>query len=365
VIIATIILILLAVLAAANGANDVSKGVATLRGSGLAPYRTAILWGAVTTLAGSLLSAALAHNMLKVFTGGAITQPPTLGFEAAVLLGVIAWVGAATVLRLPVSTTHALIGGLIGAALLFAPHAIAWSALFYRLLVPLLVSIFVAFAISALASYIGRLISRDRAGAPSPGSHSLFGPDGLHWLSAGGVGFARGLNDTPKIVSLGVAIPNIDVIWLFVLVAAAMFVGSLIAGSRVAKVLAEDLITMNHREGLTANLTTAVLVGFGANLGLPMSTTHVSTGAIVGIGGSQAQRLNKATIVKLLLAWTVTPLVAGTVAALAYLAIAWGPERAAWSLPVRLSAVVATAIVAAIIVIVLRNRRRQEEVAVS
>ena len=283
-----LILVLIGVLAAVNGANDVSKGVATLRGSGLAGYRTAIFWGALTTLAGCLMSAALAHSMLKVFTGGAITQPPTMVFEAAALCGVIAWVVVATVMRLPVSTTHGLIGALIGAGLLWAPHAIAWGVIAQRLVIPLLASIFVAYAVSALANYLARRARRAPA-RPKPAGErrSLLGMDGLHWLSAGGVGFARGLNDTPKIVSLGVAVQTVDVVWLFVLVALAMFAGSIVAGSRVAKVLAEDLVTMNPAEGFTANVTTALLVGFGANLGLPMSTTQVSTGAIAGISGGR------------------------------------------------------------------------------
>lgn len=315
--IVAVIIALLIVLAAANGANDVSKGVATLRGSGLATYRTAIIWGAISTLFGSLLSGALAHNMLKVFTAGAITAAPTMPFEAAALVGVIAWVVTATVLRLPVSTTHGLIGAMIGAGLLFAPNAIAWNAIVSRFAVPLLVSIAVAYGLSAAANAIERALSKPGAGEPQR-ARSIVSLDGLHWLSAGGVGFARGLNDTPKLVALGVAIQSVDVIWLFVLVAVAMFGGSLIAGARVAKVLAEDLVQMNHREGLTANVTTALLVGFGANLGLPMSTTQVSTGAIAGIGGTQKNRLNKATVVKLVIAWTVTPVFAGLVAAGAY-----------------------------------------------
>ncbi|MCA1603732.1 MAG: inorganic phosphate transporter, partial [Acidobacteria bacterium] len=97
------------------------------------------------------------------------------------------------------------------------------------------------------------------------------------------------------------------------------FGGSLYAGRRVAQVLAEKVVKMDHREGLLANLTTAMLVGVGANLGLPMSTTHVSTGAIAGIAGSDTGRLNRRTVRDLVLAWTVTPFVAGIISVATYL----------------------------------------------
>ena len=71
---------------------------------------------------------------------------------------------------------------------------------------------------------------------------------------------------------------------------------------------------MNHREGFAANLTTAFLVGLGANLGLPMSSTHVSTGAIAGVAGRQVRRLDPATLRDFVMAWTVTPAIAGLVA---------------------------------------------------
>ena len=81
---------------------------------------------------------------------------------------------------------------------------------------------------------------------------------------------------------------------------------------------AEKVVKMDHREGLLANITTAMLVGVGANLGLPMSTTHVSTGAIAGIAGTDPKRLNRRTVRNLILAWTVTPLVAGLIAGVIY-----------------------------------------------
>jgi PiT family inorganic phosphate transporter len=142
----------------------------------------------------------------------------------------------------------------------------------------------------------------------------------LHWLSSGAVGFARCLNDTPKLVAVGagLAAVGVSVSAFGVFVSAVTFVGALVGGLRLAKMLGENVVRMSHREGLLANLATARLVGFGANLGLPMSTTHVSTGAIAGIAGADAGCLNRKTLRDLALAWTVTPLAGALIAAAAY-----------------------------------------------
>ncbi len=148
-IVIAFIFIFLASLATTNGANDVSKGVATLAGSGVTRYRTAVLWGAVTTLAGALISGLFAERMLKLFTGGIVSAKPTSPFTLAVILGAFGWVATATVTRLPVSTTHAMIGSLLGAGLFYAPTSVSWSTVASRLAVPLLLSIAISYALSA------------------------------------------------------------------------------------------------------------------------------------------------------------------------------------------------------------------------
>lgn len=155
------------------------------------------------------------------------------------------------------------------------------------------------------------------------GGYLKLNPEALHWLSSGAVGFARGLNDTPKLVALSIIVlgTHVSVNFIIFTVAGAMFAGSLYAGRRVAHVLAEKIVRMNHQEGLLANLATALLVGVGANLGLPMSTTHISTGAIAGIAGGDTARLNRRTLCDLALAWTVTPLIAALIAGVTYLIV--------------------------------------------
>jgi len=135
--------------------------------------------------------------------------------------------------------------------------------------------------------------------------------DHLHWLTAGAASFARGMNDAPKIVALVLAASALQSSsglgqpWLFGVVTAGMAAGSLTAGKRITRVLAEDVTPMDHREGFFANLVTAGLVTVGATWGLPMSTTHVSSGGIMG-AGAQRSSLNLKTLRHILLAWVVT-----------------------------------------------------------
>jgi len=150
--------------------------------------------------------------------------------------------------------------------------------------------------------------------------------DGGHWLSSGATSFARGLNDTPKIIAIGASglVPgHLHTAQLLVVVALALAVGGLVAGIRVAKQLGENVLRMGRAEGFWANLTTSLLVGLGANLGLPMSTTHahVSAGAIAGIAGIQFRRLKGGMIRAFVLAWTVTPVTAAIVSALTFVVV--------------------------------------------
>ncbi|MEU5948045.1 inorganic phosphate transporter [Micromonospora sp. NPDC047465] len=342
-------MIMLVGLAAANGANDVSKGVATLAGAGVAAYRTAIVWGTVTTLVGALLSIQLGRNMGSLFSKGIVDANPTAAFALAVLLGTTSWVGLASLLRLPVSTTHAIVGSLVGAGLVLAPSAVQWQGVARKVVLPLLLSIVVAYTISVVLGLIAkRLLGRDDQRSQSTVHEPVpVGSGGasaalkamptvatparkritqdrvislLHWASSGATSCARGLNDTPKIAAIGgfALLPaGYSATEISLIVAAAMAVGSL-AGVRVARRLGSNVLKMSHTEGFTANLTTAGLVGAGALLAWPMSTTQVSTGAIVGAAGGQLNRLSGRTLRDFAIAWLITPVFGAVVAAAAY-----------------------------------------------
>jgi PiT family inorganic phosphate transporter len=347
--------LLLAVLfvAYANGANDNFKGVATLFGSGTAGYRGALAWGTATTFAGSLAALFLSETLIARFSGKGLVPDALAGspaFLGAVAAGAAATVLLATLLSFPVSTTHALTGALAGAGLVQGAGDVRFSVLGAAFFLPLLASPLAATALAlvlypaahalrarlgirrescvcvnrewvpvgsaALAQRVDIASCRER----DPGTvfaltaHGLL--DGLHYLSAGAVSFARGLNDTPKIVALLVAAQALDLRGGMALAGLAMALGALLHARRVAETMGRRITRMNHGQGLSANLVTAALVIAASRFGLPVSTTHVSCGSLFGIGLATRQADRK-TILSVLLAWVVTLPAAALIAALA------------------------------------------------
>ncbi|PCI33064.1 MAG: phosphate permease [Alphaproteobacteria bacterium] len=338
----------------ANGSNDVSKGIATLVGAGVTNYRTAIQWGTFFTALGALTGAFLAHAMVATFGGKLLTSAasPDLGAALAIIGGAAGWVLLATRTGLPVSTTHAIVGSLLGVALMaFGTAGVAWSILIWKVALPLLLSPLAALAATMLlrgawdrwqtsrkaaddclcltvepqvalvqnALIAGphqttlTLSSCDTQTATLDQTHALITVDKLHWISAGLTSFARGMNDAPKLAGLmiGAALlsgtAELANQTAFIVVALAMTAGGLMAGLRVTKMLAEKVTVMNHHEGFTANIVTSMLVSSGAIFGLPMSTTHVSASALIGVGVSGTRgNLHWGAVRTMLAAWVIT-----------------------------------------------------------
>ena len=138
--------------------------------------------------------------------------------------------------------------------------------------------------------------------------------DSLHYLSAGVVSFARGLNDTPKIVAMLIAVEALNIEISVVSVAVAMALGGLLSARKVAQKMSKDITKLNHGQGFTANLVTGILVIFASRFGLAVSTTHVSVGSLFGIG-TVTRKANKDVISGILLSWVLTLPVAAALAA--------------------------------------------------
>lgn len=365
--------VLVLALAFANGANDVSKAIATLVGSGITDYRTAMVWGTWWTVVGAGLSGLVATAMVRTFSRGLLASDaaglPALG--PSVLVGAVVWVLVASRTGLPVSTTHALVGAIVGAGFMaFGSEGLVWTGIGKKIMLPLLLSPVLALTAAVLVHHpIRTLAARwegtclcvmpaakalvlidargmtrtlfqttglgqpvvavpaqcDRAGL----NGATIGLDSIHWLSSGLASLARGMNDAPKIAAillLGSATaqwPNSEIQRAALIgVAVAMGVGSYVSGLRVTQVLAEKVTRMNHSEGLSANLTTSSLVLVSAVMGLPVSTTHVSSSAIIGIGLLNGVRMVRwSTVRDMVFAWIVTLPVSAVLSALAYLVL--------------------------------------------
>jgi PiT family inorganic phosphate transporter len=369
-------LFLIAALAFANGSNDVSKGIATLAGSGVTDYRKAILWGTVWTVIGGMLAVYLSKAMVKTFANGilsnpsgAIHDPPQAEplLPIAVMIGAMAWVLFASRTGLPVSTTHAITGAIAGAGLAaLGLGGIQWNSLAHKVLWPLAMSPLLAMGIAflifpairrALSNWKGHCVCLlpvqkghlaveqnglirmipaqtevipivDSPQCDTPQVLSVrIGPDTFHWITSGLTSFARGLNDAPKMAALLVGLSLVPgggssslMTFGFAVVAVGMGLGSWIGGLRVTEVLAEKVTRMDHLEGFSANLTTSLLVTSAAHLGLPVSTTHVSSSAIIGMGLRKGSGLvNWKTVSEMVLAWVLTLPVTGLLSAGIYL----------------------------------------------
>ena len=136
--------------------------------------------------------------------------------------------------------------------------------------------------------------------------------DVLHHSSAAAVSFARGLNDTPKIAGLLLVVQALDIRISMIALAGAMALGGIVAARRVAETMSKKISTMNDGQALSANLVTAALVIGASRYGLPVSTTHVSVGAITGAGIVNGT-VNGGVLGSILLSWVLTlPIAAAT-----------------------------------------------------
>jgi PiT family inorganic phosphate transporter len=298
-----------------NGANANFKGVATLYGSGTTTLRAAAVWGTAATFAGSVTALFLATALLAAF-GGRGLVPDALAsspeFLCAVAVGGAATSFLATRLGFPVSTTHALVGALVGAGLASAGE-VHFAALGKVFLYPLLFSPLVAAVLGALVYLILRRVRL----APDHRTPAL---DALHFLSAGAASFARGLNDTPKIAAPLLVVPGLSVHWAFLIVAGAIALGGCLDIRNVAETLGKKVTGMNPGQGFAACLVTSALVTTASLHGMPVSTTHVSVGSLVGMGAATG-RAHWRKGGEILLAWVCTVPCGTALAALAYAAI--------------------------------------------
>ncbi len=359
-----LIMVFAVALAFANGANDNSKGVATLIGSGLLPEKKAILYAGAATLLGSLAAVWLGAELAAKFKGKGIVDAAILGsalFPLCVGLAASLTVLLATRIGMPISTTHAMVGAIIGIGL--AGGGLHWHAVWSKFFYPLLASPLIAVSVGAIAYLFFRTLRRglgitdqtclcvgkamqpvlikddgsmqyaesglaltldEQANCIRRYDGQVFGinaqavVDRLHLFSAGAISFARGLNDTPKVAALMLGLSFLTDAHALLLAGAAILFGGLLMVRRVSETMSTRITTMNDGQAFSANLATAFLVIIASRWGVPVSTTHVSCGSLFGIGVITKQG-NRKVIGSIVLAWITTLPVAAIIGAICWL----------------------------------------------
>jgi inorganic phosphate transporter, PiT family len=335
-----------------NGFHDTANSIATVVSTKVLTPRQAVVLAASTNLLGALWGTAVAKTISSGLVDAKLVSL-TSDVMICALLGAIAWNLLTWWLGLPSSSSHALIGGLCGAAVAASGdnwRAIIWSqpsnehwwlgkGLLWKVIVPMITSpiagLFLGFIVMAVLYILLRNARPLRVNA-------FFGR--AQMLSAGAMGFMHGTNDAQKTMGIialtllgatqaghleglpgwlsflrtPVPAPGKDMeiaLWIKVVCALTMAAGTSVGGWRIIKTLGHKMVKLHPINGFAAETSSAAVILVATHLGIPVSTTHNITSAIMGVGAARRLNAIKWTIVeRMVWAWILTLPVTGGLA---------------------------------------------------
>ena len=308
-----------------NGFHDTANAIATSVSTRALKPTYAIGMSAIANFAGALTGTAVAET---VGSGLIELQSGVNGqiVIAAALIGAIAWNLLTWRLGIPSSSSHALIGGLLGAVVVATGFG-AWQmdGILTKVLLPLVASPVVGFTIGLLLMAL--LFNVFRRAHPGR-LNGVFRR--LQVLSAAYMAFSHGSNDAQKtmgimtlaLVTAGVLDSFVVPLWVILAAATAISLGTAAGGWRIIKTMGTKVVKLDPVHGFAAE-TTAASVIFGASqLGMPVSTTHVISSAIMGVGSSDRMKTVRWGVARsIVTAWVLTLPASGITAAVAYLVL--------------------------------------------
>jgi inorganic phosphate transporter, PiT family len=306
-----------------NGFHDAANAIATSVSTRALTPRVALAMAAVMNLVGAFLGTGVAKTV-----GSGIIDPPKgmhgLSIVAAGLLGAITWNLITWYYGLPSSSTHGLIGGLIGAALA-ASSDVLWAAVLEKVVLWMvlspLIGLVVGYALMVLILWIFRRATPGRVGRRFRIAQSL---------SAAAMALGHGLQDAQKTMGIIVlalvttgyqeAADSHVPVWVILACAAVLSFGTYAGGWRIMRTLGRKVIELDPPKGFAAEATAAsVLYATAFIWQAPVSTTHTITSAIMGVGSTKRRSAVRWGVAgNIVVAWIVTIPAAGLVAALAY-----------------------------------------------
>ena len=301
-----------------NGFHDTANSIATSVSTRALSPRAAVLMAAVLNFAGAFVSLKVAATIAK----GIVDQDViTLDIVLAGLVGAITWNLITWYLGLPSSSSHALIGGVVGSASAAGGFdVVKWAGLKEKVLVPSLLAPFLGVAIAAVLMLALTWLIRRR----HPGTiNRVFRR--LQLVSGAFVAFTHGTNDAQKtmgiialaLIASGHLAPGADPpLWVIVSAALAMAAGTYAGGWRIIKTLGQRIAKLEPPQGFAAQTACASILWGTAHFGFPVSTTHTISGSVLGAGASRRLSAVRWGVAgNILVAWLITLPCAGLVGA--------------------------------------------------
>ncbi|MFL5681291.1 MAG: inorganic phosphate transporter [Chloroflexota bacterium] len=305
-----------------NGFHDTANAIATSVSTRALKPEQAILLSATANFLGALTGTAVAKT---IASGLAVTPDGPQGqvIVAAALIGAIVWNLITWRLGIPSSSSHALIGGLLGATIISSGmEAVKWDGVRDKVLVPLVASPILGITIGF--AFMVVLLNVFRRAHPRRLNERF---RRLQVGSAAYMAFSHGSNDAQKtmgIITLALftagLLPTADVpLWVIVLSASAISLGTAAGGWRIIKTMGQKVVKLDPVHGFAAETTAATIIFGASHFGMPVSTTHVISTAIMGVGSSDRfSAVRWGVAGNIVIAWILTLPASGLAAAVAY-----------------------------------------------
>jgi PiT family inorganic phosphate transporter len=310
-----------------NGFHDTANAIATSVSTRALRPEHAILMSATANFVGALTGTAVAKTIssgLADTPGGSAGQT----IVAAALIGAIVWNLITWRFGIPSSSSHALIGGLLGAVIAsVGPSAIKVGGIVEKVLLPLVISPILGVAIGFTAMLV--ILNVFRRANPRRINERF---RRLQILSAAAMAFSHGSNDAQKtmgimtlaLISAGLLPPDSPIpLWIIVLAATAISMGTAAGGWRIIRTMGQRVVKLDPVHGFAAETTAASIIYTASHFGMPVSTTHVISSAIIGVGSSdRLSAVRWGVAGNIVIAWILTIPASALVAAIAYLVVA-------------------------------------------
>jgi PiT family inorganic phosphate transporter len=307
-----------------NGFHDTANVVATSISTRAASPRAAVLFAAILNFAGAFISVAVAATIAEAIVDQSVITPNVI---FAGLIGAIAWNLFTWYFGLPSSSSHALIGGIVGATILASgTSAVYGSGLLDKVLIPALIAPTLAFGVAGVAIVLSyRIVGGLRPGPVTRGYR--FG----QLMSGGLLALAHGTNDAQKtmgvialaLIAHGSLAPGSDPpFWVIFGAASAIALGTYSGGWRIIKTMGSRIIKMDAAQGFAAQGAGAAVILASTHFGFPLSTTQVISGGVMGAGaGKRLSAVRWGVAGSIVTAWVLTLPGAALIGAASYLLV--------------------------------------------